>query len=292
MTLQELRFIIALSREKHFGKAASATFVSQPTLSIAIQKLEQELGVQLFKRDRGTIYVTDIGEEVIARAKRVMQEVNDIKSIASSMNDFTLPFKLGAIFTIGPYFFPAFINGFQQLKTGMPIEIFEDYTVNLRKKLMNGELDAAIISLPFTAPDVITQTLYKESFVVLMPAKHPLTKYKMIHENMLLDYPLLMLGEGHCFRDQVIAFCPVCFKNNSKIVENASLETIRHMVAGGMGVTILPASAGHTPAYSKLLTTRPLKAHTPHRTVALAYRQNFRRMQAIDKIRQIAKNIF
>lgn len=292
MTLQELRFIIALAREKHFGKAASATFVSQPTLSIAIQKLEQELGVILFKRDRNIIRVTEIGEEIVARARRVMHEVDEMKSIASSINDFSLPFKLGAIYTIGPYFFPPFITAFQQLKTGMPIEIIEDYTVNLRKKLINGELDAVLISLPFTAPDMMTQTLYKESFVVLMPAKHPLAKYKTIQENMLLDYPLLMLGEGHCFRDQVIAFCPVCFKNNSKIVENASLETIRHMVAGDMGVTILPESAAQPRVYSKLLTTRPLKAHMPHRTVALAYRQNFRRMKAIEKVLQIAKNIF
>ncbi|HLB58113.1 MAG TPA: hydrogen peroxide-inducible genes activator [Gammaproteobacteria bacterium] len=293
MTLQELRFIIALAREKHFGKASESCFVSQPTLSIAVRKLEEELNVILFERDKNDVRITPLGKDILERAKRVLAEVDGIKQIAEFDKDqLNGTFKLGAIYTVGPYLLPPLITALHKLVPQMPIEIQEDYTANLREKLSAGELDAILISLPFTEKSVVTRTLYKEPFVVLMPADHPLTTYKMLPEKALSAYNILMLGEGHCFRDQIISSCPSCFTTSaarSKMkwhsVEGSSLETIRHMVASGMGLTILPVTAANTASYyQNRLVTRPLKASHPSRVIALAWRKNFPRIQAIETV--------
>jgi LysR family hydrogen peroxide-inducible transcriptional activator len=291
MTLQELRFIIALAREKHFRRAADACFVSQPTLSIAIQKLEKELGVTLFERDTNEIRITKIGEEIVERAKRIMCDVAEIKEIAANNED-NASLKLGAIYTIGPYVFPALIHSLQAI-SAMPIEIHEDYTVNLRKKLLNGELDAIIISLPLRGAGLVTKVLYEESFVVLMPKNHPLARCKTIDDKALSAHHILMLGEGHCFREQIMSACRACFtkSKNYHTVDNASLETIRHMVASGMGLTILPERASKISAYENMLITRPLQGKMQHRTVALAYRQSFPRVKALETLKQALKQL-
>ncbi len=297
MTLQELKFILALAQERHFGKAARQCHVSQPTLSVALQKLEKELGVALFERDKNDIRVTSVGKDICERAKRVLAEVEGIK-LASQTDKDQLQgvFKLGVIYTIGPYLLPAFITALSQLAPNMPIEIQEDFTGNLREKLAAGELDAIIISLPFTHPNVVTKPLYKEPFVVLMPAHHPLAKKTSIHQKELNPYNLLLLGEGHCFRDQIVASCPMCFLSDKliswKTVAGSSLETIRHMVAANLGITILPETAALSGHYqSGILTTRPLKAVEPNRVVALAWRKSYPRVKAIDVLLQAAKKM-
>jgi LysR family hydrogen peroxide-inducible transcriptional activator len=300
MTLQELRFLIALAREKHFRKASEACFVSQPSLSIAIRKLEEELGVTIFERNKNEVRVTPLGSEIVERAKRVIEEVEGIKQAAKADQDQLAGlFKLGAIYTVGPYLLPPLITQLNKVAPQMPMEIQEDYTANLRKKLINGDIDAALISLPFSVPGIVTHTLYKEPFVLLMPSNHPLARLKVIKEELLGEYNMLLLGEGHCFRDQVISSCPACFTSNEsrsginwRTVEGSSLETIRHMVASGMGITILPATAAHLGPYNnKIVTTRPLKGAQPSRTIALAWRQSFPRLKAIDIILKAA-NIF
>lgn len=295
MTLQELRFIIALAKERHFRKAADACFVSQPTLSIAVNKLEQELKVNLFERNKNDVRLTPIGEDIIERAKRVIAESEGIKSAALANQDqLAGPFKLGAIYTIGLYLLPPLILALNKSVPHMPVEIQEDYTAHLRDKLILGDLDAILISQPFSGSGIVTRTLYKEPFVVLMPIDHPLAKQKSIAESALADYQLLMLGEGHCFRDQIMSTCPSCFmaKGSQYTVEGGSLETIRHMVASKMGLTVLPLTAAHMgPFYDKVLTTRPLKASGAHRSVALAWRKTFPRIKAIEMIIQgVAKN--
>lgn len=299
MTLQELRFLIALAKEKHFHKASQICFVSQPTLSIAIRKLENELGIELFERHRNSVRITAAGQDIVTRAKRILAEVDEIKQLALADKDqLTSVFKLGAIYTIGPYLLPPLITTLHSLAPQMPIEIQENFTVNLREKLLSGELDAILISLPFGGPGIVTRTLYKEDFVVLMPANHPLAKFKSIPEKALSKYNVLMLGEGHCFRDQVMNSCPMCFSEQKlasgvhwKTVEGGSLETIRHMVASGMGLTILPSSAvGVSPYDENILTSRPLKATSPSRAVALAWRNSFTRINAIEMmLKAIAK---
>jgi LysR family hydrogen peroxide-inducible transcriptional activator len=291
MTLQELRFIVALAREKHFKNASTVCHVSQPTLSIAIQKLEKKLGVILFERYKNDVRITPIGNQIVERAKRILDETDAIKQAAKASHDqLSGVFKLGVIFTIGPYLLPSLITELNQLAPNMPIQIHEDYTANLRKKLATGELDAIIISLPFKESSIVTRVLYKEPFVVLMPGDHVLTKKKIVHENELSQFNLLMLGEGHCFRDQILSSCPMCFtaKESEKrwhTVEGSSLETIRHMVASKMGLTILPMTAAMTHTYrEKILTSRPLRANSPNRSVALAWRQSFSRFKAIETI--------
>lgn len=295
MTLQELRFIVALAQEKHFRKASESCFVSQPTLSIAVRKIEKELGVALFERHNNDVRITAAGEEVVSRAKRVLAEVAGIKQAAEFDKDQSKgTFKLGAIYTVGPYILPPLITALHRMAPQMPIEIHEDYTVNLREKLIAGELDAILISLPFNAAGIVTRTLYKEPFDVLMPADHALAKYKTVPEKALKDYNVLMLGEGHCFRDQVMSSCPLCFNVdnarsgvNWRTVEGGSLETIRHMVASGIGVTILPRSATQmSPYMDNMLVSRPLKGASPSRAVALAWRSSFPRFKAIEMVLQ------
>ncbi len=298
MTLTELRYIVTLAQEQHFGRAADRCNVSQPTLSIAVKKLEEELGTALFERSKTRVSPTPIGEQVIEQAQRVIEQAAAIKDIANSGKDqLTSPFHLGAIFTIGPYLFPKLIPAMQKTATDMPLYIEESYTANLRKRIRHGDLDAIVVALPFTESDVVTQALYDENFVILMDKKHPLANETAIHPDQLNDYNVLLLGTGHCFRDQVLEACPNLKPSiddpQGKIrtaAEGSSLETLKYMVASGLGITILPesaAKAGHTS--SELLVTRPFADPVPKRTVALAWRASFPRLKAIDAVREAIK---
>lgn len=294
MTLSELKYVVALSQERHFGRAAERCFVSQPTLSVAIKKLEDELGIGIFERSKNAVTVTPLGEQVVHQAQVVLENVSTLKAIADGGKDqLTGPLKIGAIFTIGPYLFPHLIPQVQSLAPDMPLYIEENYTKVLRKKLRDGELDMIIIALPFTEPDVLTKALYDEPFEVLLPHEHPWISKKQINPDLLPDSDLLLLGDGHCFRDQVLDMCPaLARKQNSQlksIAEGSSLETLRHMVASGLGITVLPKSATGTQHYAdNLLQTRPFKRPAPKRTVAIAWRASFPRPKAVDLITQAA----
>lgn len=294
MTLSELKYIVALAQERHFGRAAERCFVSQPTLSVAIKKLESELGISLFERSKNTVSVTPLGEQVVHQAQVVLENVRSLKDIATGGKDqLKGPLKIGAIFTIGPYLFPHLIPQVQQLAPDMPLYIEENYTRVLRKKLREGELDMIIIALPFNEPDVLTKALYDEPFEVLLPKGHEWLKFSAIKPELLPDSDLLLLGEGHCFRDQVLEMCPALHKNkNTKlksIAEGSSLETLRHMVASGLGITVLPKSATGVGLYADgLLETRPFVRPAPSRTVAIAWRASFPRPKAVDLITQAA----
>ncbi|MBU6952648.1 MULTISPECIES: hydrogen peroxide-inducible genes activator [unclassified Hahella] len=297
MTLTELRYIVTLAEEKHFGRAAERCFVSQPTLSVAVKKLEDELGVTLFERSKSHITVTDTGKRVVDQALRVLDQVSVIKDIAQAGKDqLSQPLRVGAIYTIGPYLFPHLMPELHRAAPQMPLYIEENYTAVLREKLRHSELDAIIVALPFNEPEVVTLPLYDEPFVVLMPEDHPLSQYDEIDSEMLPAHDLLLLGPGHCFRDQVLDACPELFNRMGKepprsdrpahiITEGSSLETIRHMVASGLGITVLPLSAVREDRYaSGLLTTRPFKSPAPYRTVGLAWRVTFPRPKAIDMV--------
>ena len=298
MTLTELRYIVTLAQEQHFGRAADRCYVSQPTLSIAVKKLEDELGVALFERTKSRVQPTPLGEQIVAQAHLVLEQTAAIKDLADAGKDqLSSPLSVGAIFTIGPYLLPQFIPHLQQLASKMPLYVEEGYTHNLRKKLRNGELDVIIVALPFSEPDVVTQALYEEPFVVLMPKSHPLAAKDAIDPNELNSEQLLLLGEGHCFRDQVLTTCPNLHHQgeeaNSNVrtaAEGSSLETLRHMVASGLGITILPQSAAASSLYSaEVLVTRPFTQPSPSRTVALAWRASFPRHKAIDALRTAIK---
>lgn len=291
MTLTELRYIVALHQTRHFGKAAEKCYVSQPTLSVAIKKLEEELEVSLFERSRSQVKATPLGEQIIQQAQTVLEQANVINEMASLGKDpLGSTLSIGAIFTIGPYLFPHFVPQLQLGAPNMPLYIEENYTAVLRARLRQGELDAIIIALPFNEPDVVTQKLYEENFVVLLAKSHPLAQRKTITAKQLEKEQVLLLGEGHCFRDQVLDACPNLRKQMGKgnnplqsVVEGSSLETLKHMVASGLGITVLPASAAQLGQYGdSALITRPFVNASAKRTVALAWRASFPRHQAID----------
>jgi len=295
MTLTELRYIVALHQTGHFGKAAERCHVSQPTLSIAIKKLEDELHVALFERGRTQVSTTPIGQRIVQQAQTVLEQADRIKELADVGRDpLGSRLSIGAIFTVGPYLFPCFVPGLHQLAPGMPLYIEESYTAILREKLRAGDLDAIIIALPFTEPDVVTQVLYEEPFVVVMPGDHRLAKQETITQKQLEKETMLLLGEGHCFRDQVLQTCPGVRKSldnadsqHQSIIEGSSLETLKLMVASRLGITILPQSAAQTGSYGAgMLVARPFADPVPKRTVALAWRASFPRHRAIDVVGQ------
>jgi len=293
MTLTELRYIVALARERHFGRAAEACFVSQPTLSVAVKKLEDELGMQIFERGTGEVTVTTAGSRVVEQAQRALEEAEKIKSIAKTAGDpLEGTFRLGAIFTIAPYLLPQLIPVLRRRAPKMPLILEENYTATLAERLKRGDLDAAIVALPFTEPGIVVTPLYDEPFVVALAKTHPWAARKSIAAAELARENLLLLGSGHCFRDQVLNACPALNRSSAtpgslqKTVEGSSLETIRLMVASGMGLTVLPASA--VPARrvnAGLLAYIPFSRPVPDRRVVLASRSSFARTAALEVIR-------
>lgn len=301
MTLTELRYIVTLASEKHFGRAAEKCFVSQPTLSVAVKKLEEELGVTLFERSKGHIAVTELGQKLVWQSQKVLDQVGVIKDIAQEgKNQLGAPLRVGAIYTIGPYLFPHLMPELHRAAPSMPLYIEENYTAVLREKLRHSELDAILVALPFDEPEVVTLPLYDEPFVVLLPKGHSLTQFDEIASEQLLNDNLLLLGPGNCFRDQVLESCPELMnavnlsaqsseETPRLITEGSSLETIRHMVASGLGITVLPLSAASAGYYSNgLLEVRPFVAPVPYRTVGLAWRVTFPRPKAIDMLAMAA----
>ncbi len=292
MTLTELRYIIAVAREHHFGRAAKACFVSQPTLSVAIKKLEDELGVAIFERGSNEVSLSPIGERIIQQAQQTLESADSIKQLAQhGKNQLAGPLRIGAIHTIGPYLYPALIPLLRKAAPEMPLVVEENYTAVLTEKLKRGELDIIIIALPYQEQGIVSQALYEEPFVVLLPASHPLTSRKTINSKILEKENVLLLGQGHCFRDHVLDACPACIPKPGlegdlpHTVEGSSLETIRHMVVSGLGVTVLPCTAAGAHSYSqRLLAIRRFSNPIPKRTVALAWRVSFPRPKVIDVI--------
>ena len=288
MTLTELRYIVALAQTQHFGQAAERCHISQPTLSVGVKKLEEDLGVLIFERSKSAVRVTPVGEAIVAQAQRVLEQAQTIRELAQAgKNQLTAPLRVGAIYTVGPYLFPQMIPLLHRSAPEMPLYIEENFTHILRDKLRNGELDVIIIALPYQDADVLTKPAYKEPFCVLLPAEHPWTQRDSIDSSMLNDKSLLLLGEGHCFRDQVLEACPTTQVGNPEnrytTVEASSLETIRHMVASGLGVSVLPLSAVDNHRYAEgVIAVRPFTAPAPTRTVAIAWRATFPRPKAID----------
>ena len=292
MTLTELKYIVAVARAKHFGHAAEACFVAQPTLSVAIKKLEDELGVTLFERGGSEVSVTPLGAQIVAQAERVLEQTAAIKELAKQNKDpLAGPLRLGVIYTIGPYLLPPLVKNLIDSVPQMPLVLQENYTHKLLDMLRQGELDAAIMALPLPDHGMSVQPLYDEPFVVATPRNHPWAGRKDISAEDLKLETMLLLGAGHCFRDQVLEVCPEMARFSAggngmqRTFEGSSLETIRHMVASGIGLTVLPrASVADMNDKSGLLTYVPFSAPAPSRRVVIAWRKSFTRRAAIDAI--------
>ena len=290
MTLTDLRYLLALASERHFGRAAEKSHISQPTLSVAIKKLEDELGVQLFERGTNEVRITATGERIVAQAERVLSEAAHIIELAEAGKDpLRGPLRIGVIYTIGPYLLPHLIPRMHALAPQMPLIIQENYTSRLTELLKRGEVDAVVVALPYEEPGVVVLPLYEEPFRVLLPATHPWVDEARLQPAMLAEEQLLLLGAGNCFRDQVLEVCPKCASGSGlqRTLEGSSLETIRYMVASGLGITVLPSSAADgLSEQNPLVAVRPFSAPEPIRQVALAWRVSYPRHGAIDALHQ------
>jgi LysR family hydrogen peroxide-inducible transcriptional activator len=306
MTLTELKYIVAVAREKHFGRAADACFVSQPTLSVAIKKLEDELDVKLFERSANEVAVTALGEEIVRQAQSVLEQAANIKEIAKRGKDpLAGPLKLGVIYTIGPYLLPHLVIKTIAKYPQMPLILQENFTVRLLEMLRTGEIDCAVMAEPFPDAGLATAPLYDEPFMAAVPSSHPFAIMDHISPNELKSETMLLLGAGHCFRDHVLEVCPEFARFSSdadgikRSFEGSSLETIKHMVAAGMGVTLVPRLSVSKEALA--LNTKKKKDSEetyiryipimdegnapPVRRVVLAWRKSFTRYEAIAALR-------
>lgn len=209
MTLTELRYIVMLARERHFGRAAEKCHVSQPTLSVALKKVEQRHGVILFERSSAEVRLTPIGQQVAAQAERVLEEFGKLKDIAAQGKDPLVgPLRLGVIYTIAPYLLPRLIPALHARAPRMPMYLQENFTVSLAEQLRRGDLDVIVVALPFAEPGIVSRPVYDEPFRVALPAGHPLAAQTTIDPDQIAAENLLLLGSGNCFRDQVVDACP------------------------------------------------------------------------------------
>ncbi len=293
MTLTELKYVVALAQERHFGRAARKRFVTQPTLSMGLAKLEDELGLRLFERNKSEVLVTPRGQAVVEQARRVLDEVGKIQHLArGSQDQLAGALRIGVIPTIGPYLLPDLVPILKRRAPAMPLMIEENLTGNLAPMLREGELDVVVVALPFALPGVKTEVVYEEPFSVVVPEGHRWGTRKSVRPAELNGEHLLVLNNGHCFRYQVLEACPG--QPNSALPEGRagnSLETIRNMVASGLGVSVLPASALVSRFASRLLRVVPFTAPVPSRKVALAWRQSFDRPLAVATLAEAIRRV-
>lgn len=305
MTLTELKYIVAVARERHFGRAADACYVSQPTLSVAIKKLEEELDVKIFERSAGEVSVTPLGESIVRQAQSVLEQAAEIKEIAKRGKDpLSGVLTLGVIYTIGPYLLPELVRNSIKMTPQMPLMLQENFTMKLLEMLRTGEIDCAIVAEPFPETGLATAALYDEPFMAAVPNTHPLADQESVTTTELKNETMLLLGTGHCFRDHVLEVCPefARYASNAEGIrrtfEGSSLETIKHMVAAGMGVTLVPRLSVPKDA---LVTQRRRTSDDPHirylpirgedglvppsRRVVLVWRRSFTRYEAIAALR-------
>jgi LysR family hydrogen peroxide-inducible transcriptional activator len=285
MTLNELRFIVAVARERNFRRAAEKAFISQPALSLAVQKLEEELGLKIFERGKNEVTPTPAGVAIIEQAQRVLEEAERIREVAAEgRNQLAAPLHVGVIHSVGPYLLPDLIPALKKVAPQMPLQVEENITANLDTLLRNGKLDVIVVALPFGDSGIATRPLYDESFEVVVHNEHPWAGRRSIKSQELASENVLLLDSGHCFSNQVEEACPELHRKGANIQHGTSLETIRNMVASGLGITVLPASANSARYRSKLLSVIPFTKPVPARRIALAWRKSFARTEAIEAL--------
>ncbi len=297
-SLTELRYIVSVAKENNFNKAAQKCFVSQPTLSIAIKKLEDQLGVKIFERNKKTFIITDIGEKIITKAQQILEYATEIQIIAKeNQSPYSIPLKIGAIHTVGPYLFPVLIKELNNNNSKIKLFIEEDYTNNLYQKLKVGELDAIIIASPFEHKEIKLIELYSEPLELIIPNNHSWINKSSINSKDLINQTILLLGQGNCFRDAVLKIWPKFDQNNNlnnnknfpNIITTTSFETIKCMVTRDLGISIMPKSAiieNNANYISKPFNNKI------YRNILIAYRNNFSRINILNEIARIITNSF
>jgi len=298
MTLTELRYIVAVARERHFGRAADACFVSQPTLSVAVRKLEEELNTQIFERTNTEVSMTSLGALIVDQAQRVLEEANSLKHLAMHGQDpLSGPLRLGAIYTIAPYLLPSLVRIARKRLPNVPLFLEENFTVRLLEILRQGALDCLVLAEPFASAGLNQIDLYDEPFLVAVPKGHPWEFRTSIPHRELKEQNTLLLGTGNCFRDHVLGVCPELNRFGSgatlgeqRSFEGSSLETIRQMVASGIGISVMPRTSVADPeATDQLIRYIPFEDPIPTRRICLVWRKNFPRAAAMEEIAKVIR---
>jgi LysR family hydrogen peroxide-inducible transcriptional activator len=286
MNLKDLKYLVALADTGHFGKAAERSFVSQPTLSAQLKKLEEYLGVKLVERQPKNVQLTDVGKQVVIRARRMLDEGEEIISLARHNTDpFAGKLKLALIPTIGPYLLPRVMQKIRKALPQLGLMLYEHQTEPLVKRLRDGEIDVGIVALPIAHEGLESRALYEEAFTVALPNQHALAAKAVIKVQDLEGQTLLLLEDGHCLRDQALEVCSRINVREAEDFRATSLETLRQMVVAGLGITLLPETAVESPFGSQRgLTIRQFAKPAPSRTVGAIWRKSSTREPAISAV--------
>ena len=293
MNLRDLHYLVALADHKHFGRAAEASFVSQPTLSTQIRKLEEELGVTLVERNPRKVLLTDVGRQIVARARDVLNEVEQIKRIAHRDQDpESGSLRLGIFPTLGPYLLPHVLGTIRERFPRMELLLVEEKTPELVQRLREGKLDAAILALPVHDDTLHAEFLFEEPFLLAAPDAHPLAGRRTLKLADLEDEHLLLLEDGHCLRDQALEVCRMSGAGEKQGFRATSLETLRQMVAANVGVTLLPVLAVQPPiAHTGNVHLTPFRGRAPSRRLAMFWRKSSAMHGFLLELAQVFKNL-
>jgi LysR family hydrogen peroxide-inducible transcriptional activator len=293
MNLRDLRYLIALADLRHFGRAAEACHVSQPTLSTQIRKLEEELGVQLIERAPRQVMLTPVGADIVERARRVVAEVEQMRESARRTADPEAgSIRLGLFPTLAPYLLPHVVSNIRARFPRLELLLIEEKTAVILQRLREGRLDAAVLALPLHEDWLDSELLFEEPFILAMPQDHPLARHRELKLDELSDQHLLLLEDGHCLRDQALAVCQLAGAGEKEGFRATSLETLRQMVAAGVGMTLLPILAVKPPVPpSESIRLVPFKRPTPNRQLALVWRRSSAMSGFLHKLATILRDL-
>lgn len=290
MNLRDLDYLVAVAELKHFGKAALACHISQPTLSMQLKKLEDTLGVTLFERGGKQVIITPVGETIVQRARFIRREANEIREIARMAQDpLAGDFRLGAFPTLAPYFLPRAVPAIHKTLPKLKLLLVEEKTDALIAKINSGELDAALLALPIDDPALETLELFIDPFMLAVPKSHKLASRKRVSFHELQDESLLLLEEGHCLRAQALEVCRIAHVSERQEFRATSLETLRHMVMAGVGITLIPRLAMKK---DDGIVYIPFAEKNVSRTVGLVWRKHTSKSEALARLCQIIALLF
>lgn len=295
MNLRDIRYILAVAETRHFGRAAERCFVSQPTLSGQIKKLEEELGITIFERTNRSVEITPIGQDILAHARLLLEQVDAIEQVARAHQDpLAGPLRIGAIPTISPYLMPLILLPLKHQLPQLRLVLFEEITDTLMRRLQQHEVDAALIATPVEEPDLIGLPLFDEPFWLAHPVDHPLADKPEITEADLLDLELLLLADGHCLTHQVMEVCQLAERprqHGMADLRASSLETLLQLVAAGFGCTLVPTLAVHSGwMHNQGIRVRPLHLEKSYRRISLVYRRSFPRQEALVALAEVIRS--
>ncbi len=284
LKLKDLRYLVALADLRHFGRAAAQCFVSQPTLSAQLKKLEESLGLQLIERAPNNVTLTAAGVEIVARARRILEATDEVVTLAHSQREpLAGKLRVALLPTIGPYLLPHVAPAVRKALPRLQLRLYEYQTGPMLEKLHGGELDVGILALPVALAGLESRELYREFFTVALPERHPLAARASIRVADLKGETLLLLEEGHCLRDQALEVCSRVGVRDSQDFRATSLETLRQMVATGAGVTLLPELAGRgANRNARGVVLRPFAKPAPLRHIGAVWRKTSARRAAIE----------